>query len=77
MKADKDGFVTVWDNREVKVKIKIHYINSYPPSTVACGLSWKSTDTVFFGEVTCKKCLQHIVSCANCAAAKARTQNGS
>jgi hypothetical protein len=60
VEADSKGYVAVERYREVRTKRKVHYCNSYPPTTVVCGEIWEFSDTVDEKKVTCKKCLQYI-----------------
>lgn len=57
----KDGYVASQVYRQVTVARKVHYMVGYPPSSTACGLSWEYTDTIDKEEITCKKCMRHIM----------------
>ena len=60
METDSKGYVVVEHYQMVRTKRKVHYCNSYPPTTVACGENWESSDTTDKKKVTCKKCLQYL-----------------
>lgn len=56
------GLVVTSRLEEVRVVRHIHYVDTYPPTSVACGLGWEPTDVVEECEVTCKNCLRVIES---------------